>query len=91
MSDTKKHPVERITLYPVKAAIWKNETADGKTLYSYSIERSYKDEKGEYQSSGSYLRMEALLMEKVAARVFNRMSELEAADHAAARQRQGAA
>lgn len=48
MSDNKQ-PVERINIYPVSAAIWKNESTKG-VFYSVTFERSYRDEQDKWPS-----------------------------------------
>jgi hypothetical protein len=40
MADSK--PASTIKLYPLSAAVWRNETKDGKAFYSVTFERSYK-------------------------------------------------
>ena len=47
-----KQPASKIdTFWPLTAAIWRNESQDGKAWYSVSFERSYKDKDGNRQSS----------------------------------------
>ena len=65
MSNSKK-PVKKITLHPVTAAIWKNQNGDGKTFYSVTFERSYRDEAGTWQNADNYSAGELLLLAKVA-------------------------
>ncbi len=65
MSDSKK-PASKVTLYPVSAAIWRNETQKGEAFYSATFERSYKDKDGKYQSSDSFNGSDLLLLAKVA-------------------------
>ncbi|WP_263351363.1 hypothetical protein [Acidicapsa acidisoli] len=78
MSDTKK-PAARISLYPVSAAIWANSTQKG-VFYSVTFERSYKDEKGKYQTSSTFNASDLLLMAKVADLCDTKIRELRAAD-----------
>ena len=64
MSNTSK-PAAKISLFPVTAAIWQNEK-DGRSFYSVSFQRSYKDEKGNWQNSESFGVSDLLLLAKVA-------------------------
>ena len=78
MSDSKK-PAAKITLYPVSAAIWANETEKG-VFYSVTFERSYKDDDGTWQSSSSFSLSELLLLSKVADQAHSKVYELRAKD-----------
>lgn len=81
MSNSKKPlPVSKLTLWPLSAAIWRNENDKGEAFYGFTVERSYKDDNGNYQSSGNLGgRTEALLLEKLAGRVFDEICKLQAA------------
>lgn len=85
MSDNKK-PAARVTLYPVSAAIWRNENGKGEAFYSVTFERSYKDDAGNWQSSGSFNAGELLLLAKVADRAHSEIYELRANDRQEAQQ-----
>jgi hypothetical protein len=78
MSDTKK-PAAKISLYPVSAAIWRNETPKG-ILYNWTLERTYKDDKGKYQTTSNYNAGDALLVAKLGDLVDTKIRELRAAD-----------
>ena len=58
---TAQQPVEKFRAGTVTCALWQNEiTVDGgkKNILKASIERRYKDQTGEWKSSGSYSRNE---------------------------------
>jgi hypothetical protein len=78
MSDNK--PVAQVRFYPVTAAIWKNPTKDGKTFYSVTFDRSYKDEAGKYQHTDSFSGTDLLVLAKVADLAHTKIEELRAAD-----------
>jgi len=80
MSDAKQ-PVWKTTLYPVSAAIWRNEGPKG-AFYSATFERKYKKD-GKYQSSDSYSGHESLILAKVADMAHTEMERLRANDKAA--------
>ena len=82
MSNTKK-PVSKVSLYPVSAAIWRNENDKGEAFYNVTFERSYKDETGAYQSSGSFAVNDLLLLAKVADRAHSEIYKLRAGDRQA--------
>lgn len=81
MSDTKK-PAAKISLFPVSAAIWRNETPKG-VLYNWTLERTYKDEKGKLQTTRNLNASDALLVAKIGDLVDTKIRELRAADRQA--------
>lgn len=78
MSDTKK-PAARVSLFPVSAAIWRNQTQKG-VFYSVTFERSYKDEAGRYQASSNFNAGDLLTLSKLADLCDTKIRELRAAD-----------
>jgi hypothetical protein len=76
MSDNKK-PAAKIRHYPVTAAIWRNENKNG-IFYGFTIERSYKDEKGNFKTTSTFNASDALLLAKVADLVDTKIRELSA-------------
>ena len=78
MSDTKK-PAARVSLYPVSAAIWRNQTSKG-VFYSVTFERNYKDETGKFQASSSFNAGDLLTLSKLADLADTKIRELRAAD-----------
>ena len=82
MSDSKK-PVSRISLYPVNAAIWRNEGSKGEAFYNVTFERSYKDDAGTWQSSANFSLNDLLLLAKVADRAHSEVYKLRANDRKA--------
>jgi hypothetical protein len=81
MSSTSK-PAAKITMYPITAAIWRNETAKG-PAYSVTVERSYKDAEGNWKSSGSLNESDLLLTAKVLDLAHTEISKLRANDRQA--------
>jgi hypothetical protein len=65
MSDSKK-PAAKITLFPVSAAIWRNQNQKGEVFFSTTLERSYKDDAGNWKSSDSFSPGDLLVLAKVA-------------------------
>jgi len=82
MSDSKK-PVSKVTLYPVNAAIWRNENGKGDTFYNVTFERTFKNEANELQSSSSFGFGDLLTLAKVADLAHTRIVELRATDRQA--------
>ena len=80
MSDTK--PIERVNLYPVSAAIWRNENAKGEAFYSVTFEHTFKDKDGKYQHSSRFSASELLLLAKAADTAHTKIMELRASDRA---------
>ena len=82
MSNSKK-PVSKVTMYPISAAIWRNESEKGEAFYNVTFERSYKDDKGEYQSSATFNASDLLLLAKVADCAHSEIYKLRASDRQA--------
>jgi hypothetical protein len=81
MSNTTK-PAAKVSLYPVTAAIWRNETAKG-PAYSVTVQRSYKDAEGNWKSSDSLNESDLLLAAKVLDLAHTEISKLRASDRQA--------
>jgi hypothetical protein len=80
MSSTSK-PVAKITMFPITGAIWQNEK-DGKSYYSVTFQRSYRDDKGNWQNSDSFGAADLLLLAKVADQAHSEVHELRGANRA---------
>jgi hypothetical protein len=83
MSDNTKpavKPVSKVSLHPVKAAIWRNESGKGDAFYSVTFERSYKDDAGNWKSSDSFSAGDLLLLAKVANLAHSEIYKLRASD-----------
>jgi hypothetical protein len=78
MSDNKK-PAARVSLFPVSAAIWRNQTEKG-VFYSVAFKRSYKDDAGSWQASSTFNTSELLLLAKAADLAHSEIVKLQAAD-----------
>lgn len=78
MSNAK--PASKISLYPVSAAIWRNEGKDGKAWYSATFERSYKDADGKWKSADSFNEGDLLILAKVADQAHSEIVKLRAND-----------
>jgi hypothetical protein len=81
MSNTTK-PAAKVTMYPITAAIWRNETAKG-VAFSVTIQRSYKNADGEWKSSDSLNEGDLLLAAKVLDLAHTEISKLRASDRQA--------
>ncbi|MBB6146854.1 hypothetical protein HNQ77_004835 [Silvibacterium bohemicum] len=81
MSDTKK-PAAKVTLYPVTAAIWRNQNPSG-VFYSVTFERSFKDDAGKWQSASTFNANDLLLLAKVADQAHSEIFKLRAKDRQA--------
>ena len=80
MTDTNKKPAAKVTLYPITAAVWRNESKEGDTFYSVTLERSYRDRDGNWKSSTSFNGDDLLLLAKVADLAHTELSRLKSAD-----------
>jgi hypothetical protein len=82
MSNTTK-PVARVSIYPVSAAIWKNQSGKGEPFFSVTFQRSYKDDAGEYKNTDGFNASDLLILAKVADLAHTQVLRLRAADRAA--------
>ena len=81
MNDSKK-PASKVVMYPITAAIWRNENERG-AFYSVTFEITYKDKDGNFKTGNSYSPDDALLLAKVANMAHTEMFKLRNADRAA--------
>jgi len=89
MSENNK-PAAKVTLHPVSAAIWRNQTQKGEVFYSTTFEKSYRDEAGNWKSSDSFNAADLLLLAKVADEAHTKIYELRASDRQAQHEDQAA-
>jgi hypothetical protein len=82
MSKTSK-PVAKVNLYPVTAAIWVNER-DGKSYHSVTIERTYKDDAGNWKNTSTFNAGDLLLVAKVADLAHSEIAKIKASDNSQA-------
>ena len=81
---TKTQPVDRIRIGRITAAIWRQTTEDGKQFYNFTLQRTYKDNDGNYQSSPNFALSDALIVAKVADRADTKIRRLLSVDAQAA-------
>lgn len=77
MVDSNK-PAEELRIGLCRAALWANDH-DGRTRHNVSFSRLYRNEEGEWRSTGSFGRDDLLVLAKLADRAHDRIFELEAA------------
>ena len=73
-------PVSKIAIYPVTAALWKNDGKNG-PWYSVTLEKTYK-EGDSYKSSSNFGRDDLLTLAKVVDLAHSELLNLEQADRA---------
>jgi len=78
MSNTTR-PAAKVTMYPVTAAIWRNETVKG-PAYSVTIDRTYRDAEGNWKSSDTLNESDLLLAAKVLDLAHTEIVKLRASD-----------
>ena len=84
---TSNEPVARIKDGLLQIAIWKNETEKGRPFYSISaLERSYKDEKGDYHVTNSLSGTQLLQAARIYGLAYDQIRELEEADYQASKE-----
>jgi hypothetical protein len=73
-------PAEKVTLFPIEAAIWKNVSRGGEPFYSVTFERKYRDQDTRWKSTASFGADDLLLLAKVADLTHSKLVELRAKD-----------
>ncbi len=48
-------PVKKFNVGAVQAAVWNNDSKEGKRFFSVSFDKRYKDKEGNWKSSGSLM------------------------------------
>jgi hypothetical protein len=81
MADKASAPVSKITIYPIEAAIWRNESSKG-PWFSVTIERKYKDG-DKYKQSDRFGKDHLLTAAKVLDLAHTELVNLERDEHAA--------
>jgi hypothetical protein len=69
-------PEHTFRIGKLSASIWKNTREDGTTYYSTEIVRNYKDDKGEWKTTGSYSHSDLLNVARLAERAEGYLSAL---------------
>tara|TARA_E500000318_G_scaffold14854_4_gene14818 strand:- start:26677 stop:26970 length:294 start_codon:yes stop_codon:yes gene_type:complete len=87
---TNNQPFDRIHVGPIQAAIWKNTGNDGRSYYSVTMEKRYRDANGDWQSTSSFHRDDMLVIGRVTDKVYDRISDAISEDRANAAQAQQA-
>ena len=62
----KRRPVAEIPVGSIRAAIWRNETANGHLVFNVTFSRLYKDREGNWKNSDSIGRDELPLLSRAA-------------------------
>lgn len=47
-------PIKKYQVGQIQASVWKNASKEGSEFLSVSLQKRYKDEKGQWQSSSSF-------------------------------------
>ena len=82
MAAKNNKPVYKSEFWPVSAAVWRNQSNDGKsTWYSVTLERTYKDN-DEWKSTGNLNRDDLLLAGKALNQAHSWICSTEAKERA---------
>jgi hypothetical protein len=73
-------PIDKVTFFPIEAAIWKNLSKDGASFYAVTFERKYRDQEEKWKSSNRFDVADLLLLAKVADLAHSKIVELRASD-----------
>ncbi len=87
---TNSKPFDNIRIGPIQAAIWRNAGTDGRSYYSVTMEKRYRDADGNWQSTSSFHRDDLLVIGKVTDKAYDRINDAIAEDRAQTAQNQQA-
>ncbi len=76
MEKERKPPIETFRLGQVKASVWSNQNQN-RTYYSVKVTRSYTDQNGRWQDSGSFMAHHIPLVLKVLEHAYAHIHELQ--------------
>ena len=77
MAEDQRHgPEGRLTDYPYKATIWRNESDRG-TYFNVTISKTFKDENGDYRDTNSISSDDLLRVSELARSAHHRVNELK--------------
>ena len=82
MSKNATKPAAKVSMYPITAAIWRNEN-EGRAFYSATFERSYRDDAGNWKSTSTFNSGDLLLLAKCADMAHTEITKLRANDRQA--------
>jgi hypothetical protein len=49
-----EEPVARVRHWPITLSIWQRESAEGRPYFTFSLQRSYRDQNNEWQNANSF-------------------------------------
>jgi hypothetical protein len=76
-------PVERIRRGPLAAAIWANQTSNGRSFYSASFQKAYRDSDQQWRNLQSYNLSDLPALAVLIDETYRRICELSANGSAA--------
>jgi hypothetical protein len=79
--------IAKLSMFPITATIWLNENG-GKSYYSATIERSYKDEVGKWKNTNTFNASDLLVVAKIADMAHTEIEKRKASDREAQRSEQ---
>lgn len=77
---SKNRPVETIRDASIKAAIWRNETSEGKAFFNVTFARTFKDADGNLQDTESFSGAQLLRLARLADKAYERTAKLAKAE-----------
>lgn len=77
---SKNRPVETIRDGSIKAAIWRNETSEGKAFFNVTFARTFKDAKGDLKDTESFSGTQLLRLARLADKAYERAGKLAKAE-----------
>ncbi|MEM7628399.1 MAG: hypothetical protein AAF356_03150 [Planctomycetota bacterium] len=84
MSTTTK-PFHRIQLGSITATVWQNTDKEGRAYYGVTLEKRYRDAKGDWWSTPSFHRDDLLVIARASEKAFDLIADAQRDDRARAR------
>ena len=87
LAEIHRQPLQRVTIFPVEAAIWRNRTKDGKAYYAVTFDRMYRDPTGQWKRTSRFTAEDLLVLAKIADIAHSQITEFRTADRHASERR----
>ena len=77
MENEKRKPVKKIRVGNVNMSLWENKTKEGKTFFSITIQKSFKNSNGEWQNVNNFNKNDLSSLSFCCVKAFNDIEDLE--------------
>jgi len=75
VNENKNLPAKRFKSSGVEVSVWKNEGKEGSVFFTVSLQRSYKDKEGNWQSTASLRKSDLLVASHLLEKAYDFIDE----------------